>query len=63
MLATLLGIARPDIQGALGIGSRYGKFSGASVFPIKTVDKGSCHLRIEFKIEVAHGWFSLPVQQ
>ena len=38
MLATLLGIARPDIQSALRIGSRYGKFSGASVFPVQAVD-------------------------
>jgi len=59
MLATLLGIARPDIQSALRIGSRYGKFSSASVFPVKAVDKGSCHLRIEFKIEVAHGGCSV----
>jgi hypothetical protein len=54
MLATFLGIARPDEQSALRIGSRYGKFSGASVSPVQAVDKGSCHLRIEFKIEVAH---------
>ena len=55
MLATLLGIARPDIQGALRIGSRYGKFLGASVSPVEAMDKRRCHLRIEFKIEVAHG--------
>jgi hypothetical protein len=48
MLATFLGIARPDEQSALRIGSRYGKFSGASVSPVKAVNKGSCHLRIEF---------------
>ena len=59
MFAALLGIARPDEQSALRIGSRYGKFSGASVFPVKAVDKGSCHLRIEFKIEVAHGGCSV----
>ena len=59
MLAALLGVARPDIQGALRIGSRYGKFSRASVSPVKAVDEGSCHLRIEFKIEVAHGGCSV----
>jgi hypothetical protein len=59
MLATFLAIARPDEQSALRIGSRYGKFSGASVSPVKAVHKGICHLRIEFKIEVAHGGCSV----
>jgi hypothetical protein len=34
---------------------RYRKFLGALVSPVKAMDKRSCHLRIEFKIEVAHG--------
>jgi hypothetical protein len=34
MFAALLGIACPDIQSALRIGSRYGKFSRASVSPV-----------------------------
>lgn len=34
MLTTLLGITRPDEQSALRIGSRHGKFSGASVSPV-----------------------------
>ena len=55
----LLAIARPDIQSALRIGSSYGEFAGASVSSVKAVDKGSCHLRIEFKIEVAHGGCSV----
>lgn len=59
VLATLLAIARPNEQSALRIGSRYGKFSGASVSPVKAVDKRGCHLRIEFKIEVAHGGCSV----
>ena len=59
MFATLLGIARPDEQSALRIGSRYGEFSGASISPVQAVDKGSCHLRIEFKIEVAHAGCSV----
>jgi hypothetical protein len=59
MLATLLWIARPDEQSALRIGSRYGKFSGTSVSPVKAVHKRSGHLRIEFEIEVAHGVYSV----
>ena len=59
MFAALLGIARPDIQSALRIGSLYGEFSGASVSPVKAVDERSCQLRIDFKIEVAHGGCSI----
>jgi hypothetical protein len=55
----LLGIARPDEQSALRVGRRYWEFSGAFVSPVQTMDKRSCHLRIEFKIEVAHGGFSV----
>ena len=63
MLAALLGIACPDVQSALRIGSRHRKFSGASVSPVKAVDKRCCHLRVEFKIEVAHSRCSVLVQQ
>jgi hypothetical protein len=27
------------------------------------MDKRSCHLRIEFKIEIAHGWISIVLPQ
>ena len=63
MFMALLGVACPDIQGALRIGSRYGKFLGASVSPVEAMDKRSRHLRIEFKIEVAHGGYSVLSQQ
>jgi hypothetical protein len=59
MFAALLGIACPDEQSALRVGRRYGKFSGASVSPIEAMDKRSRHLRIKFKIEVAHGGCSV----
>jgi hypothetical protein len=48
----------------LRVRSRYRELSGAFVWPVKAVDKGSCHLRIEFKIEVAHGGCSIrPVRR
>jgi hypothetical protein len=59
MFVALLGIARPDEQSALRVGRRYWEFSGAFVSSVQTMDKRSCHLRIEFKIEVAHGGFSV----
>ena len=61
VFAALLGIACPDEQSALRVGRRYGKFSGASVSPVEAMDKRSRHLRIKFKIEVAH--CSVLVQQ
>jgi len=64
VFAALLGIARPDEQGALRVGRRYGKFSGSSVSPVEAMNKGSCHLRVEFEIEVAHGVYSVrPVSR
>jgi hypothetical protein len=59
MFLALLRITCPHDESALRVGSRDGKFAGALVSLVKTVDKRSCHLRIEFKIEVTHGGFSV----
>ena len=58
----LLRIARPHDQSALGVRGRDRKFLGALIPPVQAMDKGSCHLRIEFKIKVAHGWISVVLQ-
>jgi len=62
MLLALLGIARPNDQSALRVRGRYRKLPGALVPPVKAMDKRNCHLRIDFKIEVAHGGFSVLAQ-
>jgi hypothetical protein len=63
MFPALFRIARPDDQSALGVRSHYRKFTRALVSPVKAVDKRSCYLWIEFEIEVAHGEFSVLLQQ
>jgi hypothetical protein len=63
MLLALLGIARPDDQNALCVRGRYRKLPGAPVPPVEAMDKRNCHLRVNFKIEVAHGGFSVLLQQ
>src|SRR5579862_485798 len=54
MFPALLQIARPYDQSALRVRRRYRKLTCALVSPVKTMDKGSGHLGIKFKIEVAH---------
>ena len=63
MLLALLGIARPDDQSALCVRRRHRKLPGALVSPVEAMDKRNCHLRVNFKIEVAHGGFSVLLQQ
>ena len=63
MLSALLRITRPHNQSALGVRGRYREFLGALIPPVQAMDKRSCHLRIEFKIKVAHGWISIVLQQ
>ena len=58
----LLRIACPHDQSALRVWGRYRKFLGALIPPVQAMDKRSCHLRIEFKIKVAHGWISIVLQ-
>ena len=54
MFPALLQIARPYDESTLCVRRRYRKLTGALVSPVKAMDKRSCHLWIEFKIEVAH---------
>jgi hypothetical protein len=63
MFSTLLRIARPDDQSALGVRGCYRKFTRPLVSSVKAMDKRSCHLWIEFEIEVTHGEFSVLLQQ
>jgi hypothetical protein len=58
----LLRIARPHDQSALRVRGRDRKFLGALIPPVQAMDKRSCHLRIEFKVKVAHGWISVVLQ-
>jgi hypothetical protein len=46
----------------LRVRGRDRKFLGALIPPVQAMDKRSCHLRIEFKIKVAHGWISIVLQ-
>ena len=62
MFPALLQIARPHDQSALRVRGRYREFLGALIPPVQAMDKRSCHLRIEFKIKVAHGWISVLLQ-
>jgi hypothetical protein len=62
MLLAFLRIARPYDQSALRVRGRYRELPGALVSPVKAMDKRNCHLRIDFKIEVAHGGFSVLAQ-
>jgi hypothetical protein len=62
MLPALLQVTRPHDQSALRVRGRYREFLGALIPPVQAMDKRSCHLRIEFKIKVAHGWISIVLQ-
>jgi hypothetical protein len=63
VFVALLPIARPHDEGALRVRSCNRKFSGAFVPPVQAMDERGCHLRIEFKIKVAHGWISIVLPQ
>jgi hypothetical protein len=62
MLPALLQVTRPHDQSALRVRGRYREFLGALITPVQAMDKRGCHLRIEFKIKVAHSWISVVLQ-
>jgi hypothetical protein len=62
MLPALLEVTRPHDQSALRVRGRHREFLGTLIPPVQAMDKRSCHLRIEFKIKVAHGSISVVLQ-